>query len=147
LKWKDLIEWRIHYKRAKTGKETSFKVNPKAVHFLSDIRPITGGNAENYIFPILFRDRHKTPTQIDNRIHKIITRVNKHLKEIGADIGLEIPLTTYVARHTMATVLKRANVPTSVISEAMMHKSESVTQVYLKSFENDIIDNAAGENL
>ena len=51
-------------------------------------------------------------------------------------------ITTYVARHTQATVMKRAGVSTSVISELMGHSSERVTQYYLDSFGNKQVDDA-----
>jgi len=51
-------------------------------------------------------------------------------------------LTTYVARHSYATVLKRSGVSTSIISESLGHSSERVTQVYLDSFENKQINDA-----
>jgi integrase len=47
-----------------------------------------------------------------------------------------------VARHTFATVLKRSGVSTAIISESMGHQTEAITQTYLKSFENSIIDDA-----
>jgi len=43
---------------------------------------------------------------------------------------------------SFATVLKRSGVSTAVISESMGHQTEAVTQTYLKSFENSIIDEA-----
>jgi len=55
---------------------------------------------------------------------------------------LPIKLTTYVARHSFATILKREGVPTSVISETLGHSSEKITQIYLDSFENKQIDEA-----
>jgi site-specific recombinase XerD len=59
------------------------------------------------------------------------------LKEIAKFAGLDVKLTTYVARHTFATVLKRSGVSTSMISAMMGHETEKVTQTYLDSFEND----------
>uniref|UniRef100_UPI0027B9F0F3 tyrosine-type recombinase/integrase n=1 Tax=Dysgonomonas sp. TaxID=1891233 RepID=UPI0027B9F0F3 len=67
---------------------------------------------------------------------------NKNLKQIGNIMNLKIPLTTYVARHSFATVLKRSGVNTSIISESLGHSSEKVTQIYLDSFENSQIDEA-----
>ena len=80
--------------------------------------------------------------QIANRLHKVLAKINKHLKEIGVRLNLPIPLTTYVARHSFATVLKRAGVSTSIISETLGHSSERVTQIYLDSFDNEQVDNA-----
>ena len=142
LKWSNEIGDRIFYKRMKTGKEINYKLQEQALKILDYWRPITGGDPDNYIFPILDKQRHITPTQIDNRIHKVLGRVNEDLKDIGKTLKFDIPLTTYVARHTFATVLKRSGVKTSVISEAMGHETEAITQTYLDSFENDVVDEA-----
>jgi integrase len=56
--------------------------------------------------------------------------------------GLSIPLTTYVSRHSWATIAKRQGVPTAVISEGLGHETERTTQIYLDSFENDVLDAA-----
>lgn len=85
---------------------------------------------------------HKTEIQVANRLHKVLAKLNKHLKEIGLVLNLYMPLTTYVARHSYATVLKRAGVSTSIISESLGHSSERITQIYLDSFNNEQIDEA-----
>ena len=142
LKWSNIVNDRVFYSRAKTGKELNFKLTAEAIAILDYWRPLTVGNNDNYIFPILDKTKHISSIQIDNRIHKVITRTNRDLKKIGKDLNIETPLTTYVARHSMATVLKRSGVSTTIISQAMGHKTEAITQTYLKSFEDDIIDNA-----
>ncbi len=98
-----------------------------------------------YLFPI-FSSFHKTAQQQKNRRHKVITKVNDTLKAIGKEIGATIDVTTYVARHSYATVLKKAHVSTSIISESLGHSSEKVTQNYLDRFENTQIEEAM-ENL
>lgn len=98
-------------------------------------------NGSEYIFPIL-SEYHKTEQQRINRVHKVITKVNRELKAIGEELKLSIELTTYVARHSYATVLKRSGVSTSIISESLGHSSEKVTQIYLDTFENSQIDEA-----
>ena len=67
-------------------------------------------------------------------------RYNKSLKKIGIKCGIEIPLTSYVARHTYATLAKYKGIPTAIISEALGHSSEETTQIYLDSFENEVLD-------
>ena len=100
------------------------------------------GTAENpYLFPIL-SNFHRTEQQKVNRIHKIISKVNRALKQIGEELNISIDLTTYVARHSFATVLKRSGVSTSLISEALGHSSERVTQIYLDSFGSDQMEDA-----
>ena len=53
-----------------------------------------------------------------------------------------IPVTTYVARHSWATIAKRGGISSSVISEGLGHATEHITQVYLDNFENSVIDDA-----
>ena len=66
-------------------------------------------------------------------------RLNQKLKKI-ADL-LEIKrFTIYAARHTCATMGKRKGVPTAIIQESLGHSTETITQKYLDSFENDIVD-------
>ena len=60
-----------------------------------------------------------------------VTAANKSLKEIAKMVGLSIPLTLYVARHSWASIAKSKNIPISVISEGMGHDSEMTTQIYL----------------
>lgn len=84
--------------------------------------------------------------QIRHRIYDVLSNVNGHLENIGRTLGIELKLTTYVARHSYATVLKRSGVPTSLICESLGHSSERVTQIYLDSFENEQM-NTAMKNL
>lgn len=68
--------------------------------------------------------------------------INAKLKEIGKRLGLSIPLTMYVARHSWASIAKSENIPISVISEAMGHDSETTTLIYLASLDTSAVDNA-----
>ncbi len=137
---------RLNYTRQKTGGKFSMKLLTPAMAIVDYYKAETYNSSQDYIFPILNANVHKTPSQIKNRIDKIRTQVNADLKEIASAVGIDINLTTYVARHAFASNLKRAGVATAVISEAMGHQSEQVTAIYLASFENDTID-AALENL
>jgi site-specific recombinase XerD len=68
--------------------------------------------------------------------------MNRDLKELAQLAQIDANLTTYVARHTYATVLKKSGIPIAVISEALGHTSESITQTYLKNFDNQVIASA-----
>lgn len=58
-----------------------------------------------------------------------------------------MPLTLYVARHSWASAAKNKNIPLSVISEGMGHKSETTTQIYLASLDYSIVDKANAQIL
>lgn len=134
---KNIIGGRLIYTRRKTGRLINLPLSRAALSVL-DIMNNTGNS---YLFPIL-SSSHKTEQMRLNRLHKVITKVNRALKQIGKDMNLPIKLTTYVARHSFATVLKREGVSTSIICETLGHSSEKVTQIYLDSFENSQIDEA-----
>lgn len=138
---RNVIDNRLIYHRRKTGKLINLPMQQRAYMVLKEYKK----SNEAYLFPIL-SSRHKTEQQRLNRLHKVITKVNKALKSIGEELHIPIKLTTYVARHSYATVLKRAGVSTSIISESLGHSSEKVTQIYLDGFENSQIDKAM-ENL
>lgn len=69
-------------------------------------------------------------------------RVNRKLREMAALVGINEDITTYYARHTWATIAKRKLVPISVISEGLGHADLKTTQIYLDSFDDDVLDQA-----
>lgn len=140
LTWANVQQGRICYIRKKTGKPIQFPLTAETRVILdkyskADMEP------NDYLFPILDKRVHRTERQRYDRIHKMLTNTNRRLKDIGEQVGVD-NLTTYVARHTFATVLKREGVSTSIICESLGHSSEKVTQIYLDSFENAQIDEA-----
>ena len=72
----------------------------------------------------------------------VLCRINRHLKQIGKELGLHQPLTMYCARHSWASIAHAEGVPLSVISEGMGHDSEKTTQIYLASLKTEVIDKA-----
>lgn len=141
LRYKDIVKGRVNYSRHKTQKLLSFQLVPNALRIIEKYSKDSHAQ-EDYIFPILNCREHTTPQQVFNRLHKVLRKVNRELKILGEQIGLAMPLTTYVARHTYATVLKRSGVSVALISESLGHSDLSTTQIYLDSFENSQIDAA-----
>ena len=142
LKWVDIVDGRVFYERAKTGKRMEFKLSEPAQAILAHYRPQIPYDKEDYIFPILDKYVHRTPEEINNRVHTVSYHFNKNLKKLALRAGININLTKSVARHTYATVLKMSGVSTSKISEAMGHANPRITQIYLKNFGLDVIDEA-----
>ena len=141
IRYADIFNDRLQYHRKKTNKLITCKLQEPALKIVEKYRK-EKISPEDYIFPILDRKLHKTETQIRDKIRKANKATNKALHKIEEKLGLPIELTTYVARHSFATVLKRSGVSISIISESLGHSSEKVTQIYLDSFDNEQIDNA-----
>lgn len=133
----NIMDNRLVYIRQKTKKLIQLPLQDKAIELIEKYHD----DNNPHLFPILLA-YHKTEQQRLNRVHKVIVNVNKRLKKIGKELELPITLTTYVARHSHATILKKAGVATSIISESLGHSSEKVTQIYLDSFGNEQMDDA-----
>lgn len=140
LKYENIVDGKLCYIRAKTKKQIIIPLQEKSKEIISNYSA-SSANRSGYIFPI-FSAYHQSGVQKANRLHKVLAKINRVLKHIGEELDLPIKLTTYVARHSFATVLKRAGVSTSIISESLGHSSEKITQIYLDSFENSQIDEA-----
>ena len=142
LKYENIVGNEIHFVRAKTLRKTMDK--PKLVHVfihpqMQEIINRWGNpdrSARNFIFKIMDRG-DLSPIQISRNVNQAVKTINKYMKEIGMEIGLSKHPTCNFARHTYSTVLKRANVPIEVISEALGHFSVKTTEIYLDSFESD----------
>ena len=140
LKFKNLQGDFIHYDRAKTAntvqnpKPIIISLLPKAKEILERWSVINKNEVE-YIFPVLRKGITELQKQKDK--DQFIKTINKYMKMIGEDIGYDKPLTTYAARHSFATVLKRSGAPTEFISESLGHKSLQTTEAYLDSFEDN----------
>jgi integrase/recombinase XerD len=142
LRWSDIKKDRIKYKRSKTGVWFDIQIN-------EPIQMILGKYKENfpkstYVFPILLNDL-MTSLQIEYRKHKVLSRYNKKLKEIAPLAEIESKMTSYVARHSFATILKHNGESIEIISELMGHQSVAVTQAYLKDFDKETLDKAASK--
>ena len=64
------------------------------------------------------------------------------MKTIAKMVGVDIPLSMYVARHSWASIAKARGVPLSVISEGLGHEKESTTLIYLSTLDSTIVDKA-----
>lgn len=142
LKWKNIDGEMLRYYRQKTKDSTrelkeievSLKPQAKAIIKKWGVRSIS---KNNYVFPHFENDM--TPESKRKTYKQINRNINKYMKRIADDLGINKKVTTYYARHSFATALKRSNVSTEMISELLGHSSLAVTENYLDGFEKDQI--------
>lgn len=137
LKYSDILDGEIHFVRQKT-RRTAKQQQEIRVVLSEDAKRIIQkhGNlsTDGYIFPIL--NGNESPEQMKLKTQYTTRAINKHMAEISAELG--IPHTsTYTARHSFATVLKRAGVSIAYISESLGHSNLQTTEHYLASFERE----------
>lgn len=139
LKWSNILENELYYRRTKTKEEFRFGLHPKAIEILDYYKKMEGNSDAGYIFPILYK-RHATVQSIRDRKKKVLTRVNKQIKELGLSLGIGKTLTTYVARHSYATALRRNGMSKENIGRSLGHDSLKTTDIYLEDIGDPILD-------
>ena len=93
---------------------------------------------EIIFFPILDKEVHTNEAKVKNRVKKVTRQINSKIKELANAAGIDSErMTTYVARHSFATTLKRNGVDIGKISEMLGHDSSKTTAIYLDSFESE----------
>ena len=136
LRKADLKNGTLSYCRKKTGQHLTVEWE-KAQQQIVDRYAYLTENSQ-YMLPIIINDDGTEYEQY----RRVQENVNNSLKKIGRMIGLKMPLTAYVARHTWACVARDMNISVAIISEGMGHCSYKTTQVYLNSIDTSRINEA-----
>ncbi|HRY32561.1 MAG TPA: site-specific integrase [Bacteroidales bacterium] len=149
LRWRNVDIEQITFIRKKTEGKTRKNQRDIIVPMTPEIGRIIDrwarkeGNPASFVFPYL--SGYSTPQEQFNRVKDITHQVNKYIDRIALATGIEKKVTTYTARHSFATVLKRSGASVAMISESLGHSSVLVTENYLASFELDIKRKFAAE--
>lgn len=119
------------YTRKKTGQLFRVELLPVMKQLLRRY----ARKGSRYLFPIL-----KSETPSFREYDSALRLQNKRLNKIGEKVGCN--LSTYVARHSWASIAKKKGIPEEVISECMGHTSLKTTQIYLATLDYSRIDRA-----
>jgi len=135
---KDIKDGLITYHRKKTGQQLIIGLEPCMEEIIEKYSSLTEGS--DYVLPILHSDISR---DLQEQYYNALRYQNAQLKKI--EKLLDIPhlhLTTYVPRHTWASIARENGVSLSIISEGMGHTSEKTTRIYLASLNQVIMDEA-----
>ena len=134
LRKSDLSNGYVAYRRRKTGQLLTIEWT-KEMQLILDKYP---ENDSDFLLPII----KNAGTNERYTYRNVGYNINHNLKTIAKKVGITIPLTLYVARHSWASAAKAKGIPLSVISEGMGHDSEATTQIYLASLDTSVVDKA-----
>lgn len=145
LKYKNIKDGEICFIRQKTERTTRTRKEIR-VTVTSEMESIikkwgNKNSPDNYIFPYL--DGTEDAVERDKKTKGLIKCINKKMNYIGKQLGFG-KVTTYTARHSFATVLKRSGANISYISESLGHSDLKTTEAYLASFEKEERQKNAG---
>jgi integrase len=136
LKKSDVKNGVIRYRRHKTGRWLEIKVIPEISGIIDNYTNET--KQTEYLLPII-----KGKSRDSRREYETALKThNNRLKCISELLKLKVRLTSYVARHSWATIAKDLNIPLPVISEGLGHNSPQTTQIYLASFDSAVLHRA-----
>lgn len=148
LKYGNVIGDKITFIRAKTERTSkkNFKsivaiLTPEAKEVIKRWGKLPA-YPESYVFDILTEG--VTPQQERKSVQQFTQTTNKNMKRIAAALGINENITTYTARHSFSTILKRSGAPIEFISESLGHHDLKTTESYLDSFEDDVKKQYAG---
>lgn len=136
----NIIDGRLIYERQKTHGMINLVMLDEARAIIT--KYVDYQKRADYLFPILDSRVHITPMQKFNRVRKLCHQINKELHKLADELGIKEDVTTYVARHSFATVLKKSGVNIGIISQALGHQDIKTTQIYLSKFDDEQVDSA-----
>lgn len=142
LQWRNLADDYITFERAKT--ERSLRNDPLTitVYVNEDMQAIikrwgnTDRSPNQYLFPVL--EKGLSAMRVYDRIQNFVYSINYWMREILRNLQIDKKATTYVARHTFSTVLKRSGASTEFIQEALGNASIETTEGYLGNFDRQL---------
>jgi len=123
----DIKNGRISYKRQKTKDRRmdnafiSIKLEPEVLGLIEKYKDPTGGRAFRFY-------------QIYSDSHIFLSNINKGLKQLSSALNLDIPLSTYYARHSWATIARNdCRISKDDVHLALNHVDEKtkITDVYI----------------
>lgn len=124
----------IIYHRRKTGRKLSVVVCKEAMDIIR--RYMNRDSDSPYLLPIIKHPGKDEYVQYT----RMLRNVNYQLSRLVPKMKLKEALSTYVARHTWATMALRQNYNSSLICDAMGHSSVKVTETYFQRFKEEEVN-------
>lgn len=134
---KEIVDGRVNYRRAKTRRQYSIKVEPEALEIINRHR------GKRWLIDIL--DRYSAHNDFTRKINKALQKVGP-VERVGLG-GKKIysplfpDITTYWARHSWATIAASLDIPRDTIAHALGHGTNTVTDIYI-DFDQSKVDEA-----
>ena len=123
----------LQYSRKKTGQAITISWEREMQEIVDAYSNLAKDTP--YLLPIIRKQDGTERRQYEKTEHN----VNRNLKKIGVMAGLHIPLTTYVSRHSWASIMRDMGNDISVISRGLGHEDIKTTQIYLSAIDNSTV--------
>lgn len=138
LKFSDIQNGEISFIREKTKDRTrdTKRIYAPITPEMQSIIEKWGNNPRKSIYIFPFMKVGDDAWEHEKKKKNLTKHINDRMKVIGEKLNIG-KITTYVARHTYATVLRNEGVPVSIISPMLGHTSITTTEIYLADLESE----------
>lgn len=119
----------IVYERHKTGQQIVVKIEG----CIQEIINRYSRADSDFVFPIITTHH---PVQAYKQYQSSLRTYNRNLHKLEKLAGLKRSLTSYVVRHTWASVAYDTNVDLAVIASALGHTNTNTTRIYIRDINN-----------
>ncbi|SET02847.1 Site-specific recombinase XerD [Prevotella sp. kh1p2] len=124
LKRSQIKDRHIVYYRRKTGKKIRVRIEPCMLDIINKYKRESG----EYVFPILNKVEE---SRRNKKYASSLRHYNATLKKLSAKAGLNVRLSSYVARHSWASIAYARNIDLPIISKALGHTDTQTTLIYI----------------
>lgn len=133
LKKSNIRNGQLQYSRKKTGQTLTVSWEKPMQEIVDAYSHLTKDTP--YLLPVITTQDGTERKQYEKAEHN----VNRNLKKIGEMAGLHIPLTTYVARHSWASIMRDMGNDITVVGKGLGHSDIKTTQIYLSTIDNSTV--------
>lgn len=119
----------IVYERHKTGQQIVVKIEG----CIQEIINRYSRTDSDFVFPIITTHY---PAQAYKQYQSKLRTYNRHLHQLEKIAGLKGSLTSYVVRHTWASLAYDTDIDLAVIASALGHTNTNTTRIYIRDINN-----------
>ena len=157
LRWFNITsDGRLHYQMGKNHKVRDFALVPQAkkileYYYKEDVKQT------DYIFPLLDssqpyataitqEDKDTLPPELKIKLFNQVSAknalINKYLKKLVEEAGIEKKVSFHISRHSFAKVAKQKGTDNAKLKDLLAHSSLKITEGYMGSFDTSENDKA-----
>lgn len=119
----------IIYERHKTGQQIIVKIEG----CMQEIIDRYSKADSDFVFPIITTHN---PAQAYKQYQSSLRTYNRNLHKLEKVAGLKRSLTSYVVRHTWASIAYDTNIDLAVIASSLGHTNTNTTPIYIRDINN-----------
>lgn len=144
---------RLEYVMGKNHKQRIYTLMPQAQQILAQYRS-ESCKPSDYIFPWLDSSAaYAKSADIDtmavelkkmlfSQVYSKNALLNRYLKQVALDAGINKPLSFHISRHTFASIGREKGISPIIMQQALAHSNLTTTERYLHSFSSEEVGSA-----